>query len=104
GLSIRKRGFESRRGYLLDWAVDGWPKGVTEQRLTPKNSVRNEGTCRCDPEGRRLPPSGWLEAGLNKAGVVAAMHTGSLVNVCRFPVVPSRAFDEPTQEFAQSSR
>jgi hypothetical protein len=60
GLSIRKRGFESRRGYLLDWAVDGWPKGVTEQRLTP---------WRC--EGRNVH-----SASLRGEGISLAVHGG----------------------------
>jgi len=44
----------------LDWVVDGWPKGVTEQRLTPR---------RC--EGRNVH-----SASLRGEGISLAVHGG----------------------------
>ena len=47
-------------GARWDWAVDGWPKGVTEQRLTPR---------RC--EGRNVH-----SASLRGEGISLAVHGG----------------------------
>ena len=53
-------GFESRRGCLSNWPVDGRSKGVTEQRLTPKRCV-----------GRNVHP-----ASLRGEGISLAVHDG----------------------------
>jgi hypothetical protein len=53
-------GFESRRGCLSNWTVDGRSKGVTEQRLTPKRCV-----------GRNVHP-----ASLRGEGISLAVHDG----------------------------
>jgi hypothetical protein len=47
-------------GASLDWVVDGWPKGVTEQRLTLKRCV-----------GRNVHP-----ASLRGEGISLAVHDG----------------------------
>ena len=48
------------RSGMEDWAVDGRPKGVTEERLTPKRSV-----------GRNVHP-----ASLRGEGISLAVHDG----------------------------